>query len=160
MTALASRLLACADDYSDNHEIANLLREAAAALSGQEAVGEIAGGAFGVRYFACPEWDKLPIGTKLYTTPQPGDGWRPIAEAPKSVADGSRVTGIYLLGFTFEPDLDFDPQACIDVIWWEPLLPNKAGGRGKWCANAAGDAVECEPTHWMPLPAAPSAKGV
>lgn len=71
-------------------------------------------------------------------------------------ADGSAVAGVYLLGFCFDPDLDFDPQACIDIVWWEPLLPNRAGGRGKWCRNNAGEAIEVSPTHWQPLPAAPT----
>lgn len=80
--------------------------------------------------------------------------WQPIETAPKSVADGQRVGGIYLLGYV--PDSDVaDPSACIDIIWWEPLLPNKRGGRGKWCANAFGDACEVSPTHWMPLPEPP-----
>ncbi len=80
--------------------------------------------------------------------------WKPIETAPKSAADGSRVDGIYLLGFA--PEEELSPEACIDVVWWEPLLPNKAGGRGKWVRNGMGDDKdECAPTHWMPLPPAP-----
>lgn len=89
----------------------------------------------------------------LYTHPSRGvvEEWPPIETAPKSVADGRRVEGIYLLGYC--PDEDtVDPQACIDVIWWEPLLPNNAGTRGKWCRSACGTAVECKPTHWHHLP--------
>lgn len=81
--------------------------------------------------------------------------WQPIETAPKSQADGSRIEGVYLLGFIPDAEL-LDGQAQIDVIWWEPLLPNKAGTRGKWCANAFGDSVEVRPTLWMPLAAAPS----
>ncbi len=82
------------------------------------------------------------------------DLWQPIETAPKSVADGSRIDGVYLLGFI--PDVDaVDPASCIDVIWWEPLLPNVRGGRGKWVANRFGDACEVAPTHWRPLPVPP-----
>lgn len=87
--------------------------------------------------------------------PASPQGWLPIAEAPKSVADGSRVAGIYLLGFIPDASLE-DDQCKIDVIWWEPLLPNNAGKRGKWCASSFGDSVEVCPTHWQPLPAPPS----
>jgi len=83
-----------------------------------------------------------------------GDGWLPIESAPKSVADGRRVEGVYLLGFI--PDSDAcDPLSCMDTIWWEPLLPNSAGGRGKWCAGKSD--IEVSPTHWQPLPAPPAA---
>jgi len=82
--------------------------------------------------------------------------WLPILSAPKSVVDGNRVGGIYLLGYN--PDAEtLDGQAAIDVIWWEPLLKNSKGGRGKWCASSFGEAVEAHPTHWMPLPIAPNA---
>ena len=81
-----------------------------------------------------------------------GDGWLPIESAPKSVADGTRVEGIYLLGFV--PDADaVDPSSCMDTIWWEPLLPNNAGKRGKWCAGKSD--IEVSPTHWQPLPESP-----
>ena len=112
----------------------------AAALSGREAVGEIAGGAFGVRYFACPEWDKLPIGTKLYTTPQ-GDGWRPIAEAPKD--------GVVWLGC----------EGNMRLAFWHRT-------EERWIDHAAAEANEpvrglrFTPTVWHDVPAAPSAKGV
>lgn len=83
------------------------------------------------------------------------DEWQPIETAPKSKADGRRVEGIYLLGFV--PDVDVTDEALmIDVIWWEPLLPNNHGGRGKWCANRYGEAVEVRATHWMPLPLPPN----
>lgn len=85
------------------------------------------------------------------------DEWRPIESAPKSVADGSRVSGVYLLGFVPDEEIDFDPNACIDIVWWEPLLANKAGTRGKWCRSAGSTVIECKPTHWRPLPAPPAA---
>lgn len=87
------------------------------------------------------------------------EGWLPIESAPKSVADGSRVEGIYLLGFIPDDSL-VDLSAGIDVIWWEPLLPNNKGTRGKWCANRFGDVCEVLPTHWQPLPAPPAAQAV
>lgn len=87
--------------------------------------------------------------------------WQPIETAPKSQADGREVDGVYLLGFT-RTEIDeadgVSPEACIDVIWWEPLLPNKAGTRGRWTANRFGEAMEVEATHWMPLPAPPNNK--
>lgn len=84
------------------------------------------------------------------------DAWQPIESAPKSVADGTRVEGIYLLGFV--PDADaVDPSSCMDTIWWEPLLPNNAGKRGKWCAGKSD--IEVSPTHWQPLPPPPRALG-
>lgn len=91
---------------------------------------------------------------QLQNSPKGGsDGWQSMDTAPKSVADGSRIDGIYLLGFIPDDDL-VDPQAAIDVIWWEPLLPNSSGGRGKWCANRYGEALEVVPTKWQHLPAA------
>lgn len=83
------------------------------------------------------------------------DAWLPIESAPRSVADGRRVEGTYLLGFVPSAEA-VDRQMQVDVIWWEPLMSNKAGTRGKWCASSFGDAVEVEPTHWQPLPKAPA----
>lgn len=80
--------------------------------------------------------------------------WQPIKSAPKSVADGSRVEGIYLLGFVPEDDL-VDRSAGIRIIWWEPLLPGANGHRGKWVSEAFAESVEVSPTHWMPLPEPP-----
>lgn len=80
--------------------------------------------------------------------------WQTIDSAPKSVADGNRVTGVYLLGY--EPDDEMlDKSALIDIIWWEPLMRSKVGTLGKWCRSAAGEDVEVFPTHWMPLPEPP-----
>ena len=90
----------------------------------------------------------------------PEDRWQPIETAPKSKADGTRVEGIYLLGFV--PDEDFvDPASVVKIIWWEPLLPNSRGGRGKWCSDGAcgDDAIEVKPTLWRPLGPLP-VKGV
>lgn len=78
--------------------------------------------------------------------------WQPIETAPKSAADGRGVEGVYVLGFIPDSEL-VDPQTCIDVVWWEPLLVNSRGGRGRWQSTRHGDEVS--PTHWMPLPAAP-----
>lgn len=66
--------------------------------------------------------------TRVLTTPQPGDGWRPIAEAP---LNGERL----LLA-----------------------LSNGAIVIGRWTEDDAKQP--CRPTHFQPLPAAPSAKGV
>lgn len=93
---------------------------------------------------ALPQSDTSPKGGST-------DAWRSMDAAPKSAADGNRVEGVYLLGFIPDDDLA-DPQACIDVIWWEPLLPNSKGGRGKWCANRYSEACEVAPTKWQHLP--------
>lgn len=80
--------------------------------------------------------------------------WQPIETAPKSVADGRKVGGIYHLGF-IPDDGSHDGQSQISVIWWEPLMKSRHGERGKWCADAFDCAVEVKPTHWMPLPEPP-----
>lgn len=87
------------------------------------------------------------------------ESWQSMETAPKSTVDGLRVEGIYLQGFIPDDDL-VDEAAMIDVIWWEPLLPNNKGGRGKWCANRYGEACEVIPTHWMPLPQPPTATSI
>lgn len=83
--------------------------------------------------------------------------WQTIDTAPKSAADGSRIDPVYLLGFVPDDAGELSPEACIDLVWWEPLLPNHAGGRGKWCANRFADVFEVYPTHWQPLPSPPIA---
>lgn len=82
----------------------------------------------------------------------PAEGWQGIETAPKSTSQtmphGKFVKGVYLLGFIPDnagPDL----QTGIDVIWWEP----NAKENGAWFGP---DAEPCNPTHWMPLPAAPT----
>lgn len=95
----------------------------------------------------------------LYTAPPapaavPVDGWQPIETAPKSVADGKAVDGVYLLGFVPEDDL-VDLKAGIRIIWWEPLLCSRYGRRGMWVSDASDQSIEVSPTHWMPLPEAP-----
>jgi|GEM_PF-2793201 len=87
--------------------------------------------------------DALPVG-----------GWEPIQTAPKSVADGRAVDGVYLLGFVPEDDL-VDLKAGIRIIWWEPLLCSRHGQRGMWVSDATDASIEVSPTHWMPLPEAP-----
>jgi hypothetical protein len=80
--------------------------------------------------------------------------WQPIETAPKSVADGSRVDGIYLLGFVPDDDL-VDRSAGIRIIWWEPLLTGANGKRGKWVADGFEETLEVTPTHWQDLPPPP-----
>ena len=89
-------------------------------------------------------------------SPAPRDGgWLPIKSAPKSTSQdtpaGKFVRGIYLLGYC--PDEGASPDSCIEVIWWEP---NEHGGRGAWYS---GGTFEVRPTHWRPLPAAPTEDG-
>lgn len=81
--------------------------------------------------------------------------WEPMHTSPKSWVDATgTVQGVYLL--VFEPlDTDYgftasdDPQIGIGVGWWEP---NEGDGSGAWYD---GQQV-IHPTHWMPLPAAPT----
>ena len=75
--------------------------------------------------------------------------WQPIATAPKSTVENGLVRGIYILGYC--PDEGTDPQACISVIWWEPLMRN---GRGQWHGEICDTPMR--PTHWLPLPKAPA----
>lgn len=63
-----------------------------------------------------------------------GETWLPIATAPK---DGTPV-------LCFTPDNDFSAITGIDVLWWDD---------DDWLY--AGSPVAFQPTHWMPLPAAP-----
>ena len=81
--------------------------------------------------------------------------WQPIEEAPKSVANGTRVQGIYLLGFV-PADHDELSQSGVRVIWWEPTQRCTSGPRrgmmGTWISD---DSISVEPSHFMPLPPAP-----
>ena len=68
------------------------------------------------------------------------DEWRPIATAP---AHGVRVLATW------------------DNTWskgGEHIEVCEAGERGEWFYSFDGDAPATEPTHWMPLPAAPTTK--
>ena len=81
-------------------------------------------------------------------------GWLPIASAPKSRDAGEgRIEGAYLLGFCPEPDM-CNLESAVCVVWWEPLM-NK--GKGMWYGEGG---FETHPTHWQPLPAAPTLQGV
>lgn len=83
--------------------------------------------------------------------------WQLINSAPKSVAEGSTIRGVYLLGFV-PADTDIDPQTGVMAIWWEPLTRCTSGKRrglmGVWFGEGG---LEVEPSHWMPLPLAPFA---
>jgi hypothetical protein len=68
------------------------------------------------------------------------DGWRTIESAPKNL-------GQYLLGYV--PDPEMPDAACIEVIWWEPL-------ENSWFTESDCEG-SAKPTHWQPLPAAPTA---
>lgn len=63
-------------------------------------------------------------------------GWQPIETAPK---DGTPI-----LCFVPDPERMFSAQSGIDVLWFD---------EGAWLYNA--EPVVFQPTHWMPLPAAP-----
>jgi len=87
-----------------------------------------------------------------------GEGWRPIAEAPKD--------GTHFLGATF--DARYTPNWRIAVMWWDDEFETTGwneetespGYRGGWCAGRVGswsyeEYAEEEPTHFMPLPLSP-----
>jgi hypothetical protein len=84
--------------------------------------------------------------------------WRTIDSAPKSVADGRYVDGIYILGYMPADEIQEDPER-VAVIWWEPLLIGKNGKRGKWVSDVYACEGEVRPTHWMPLPEPPKQNG-
>lgn len=87
------------------------------------------------------------------------DGWLDISTAPRSLAEGSHVKGVYLLGYC--PDDALDPSGCMSAIWWEPLqrctIGKRRGMMGTWYAEGG---IEAEPTHWQPLPPPPQVKGL
>lgn len=73
--------------------------------------------------------------------------WQTIETAPKSTAEGRCVSGIYILGYCRDSE-----GPIVRVVWWEPLMNN---GKGLWVCDGS---FKVHPTHWMPLPAAPSAE--
>lgn len=76
-----------------------------------------------------------------------GDGWRPIASAPKHKDSG-------LSSLALGPKILVCRYGVINTAWWDIRAE-------KWCLNGTGrDAIYIHetnnPSHWMPLPAAPS----
>jgi hypothetical protein len=90
----------------------------------------------------------LPIDFKQATDQ---GGWQPIATAPKNTP-----IRLYAQGGGFY-DEDFNPSGSVEGQWTD----------GTWC-GAFWDPVhdtwfrrdDIVPTHWMPLPAAPTLLGV
>ena len=84
--------------------------------------------------------------------PFPSADWQPIETAPKSITrpvkGGHFVKGEYILGFCPDESAT-NPQGCICVCWWEPHMY----GNGGWQGEAD---YELRPTHWLPLPSAPT----
>lgn len=95
-----------------------------------------------------PEDGQEPWHWEQYTRTDLIPTWQPIETAPKPELSDRSVSR-YILGFT--PCGDGDPQSMIDVVWWEPQING-----GTWWSNLD---LPAEPTHWMPLPAAPSQEG-
>ena len=123
----------------------SMLREAAAALSAPESLEAVAFcrrcGGSGIDSTGTDESPTTVCdgcgGRGYITTPQPGDGWRPIAEAPK---DG----GDFLV---FLPN----ERRKIQCAWQNENGIMAIGSCFSFDLSPA--------THWMPLPAAPSAEG-
>lgn len=87
-------------------------------------------------------YSDAPKGVLLFTAaPKPGAGWRPIAEAPR---DGTPV----LLWLR-------EPYSRIDLLCWNSDVKG-------WVSSVFD--LQCDegfcgslvPSHWMPLPAAPT----
>jgi hypothetical protein len=68
-------------------------------------------------------------------SPAPSGGWNDMSSAPK---DGTRF-------LAYEPRGEYRHYEC----WWQDDFANWAGWQDDWDS-------EPEPTHWQPLPAAPS----
>lgn len=77
--------------------------------------------------------------------------WNTMDSVPKSTSTptphGAHVQAVYILGFM--PDEALEPEACVEVIWWEPHEKN---GLGCWVSNIDEDI---RPTMWARIPALP-----
>lgn len=125
--------------------IAALIAERDAANRGRDAAKELAA-QWGFRLAEAEEQrDSALAAARRLAIEECAPRWQPIDTAPKSTHEGEYVRGIYLLGYC--PEEGIRPDACICVIWWEPLQNG-----GEW-VNEAGASVR--PTHWQPLPPAP-----
>lgn len=76
-------------------------------------------------------WLSWQAALQWAASQQAAEGWRPISEAPKE----GRDMILLLTPSRF-------PQVAFSNTWW-----------------TSGFSVECKPTHWMPIPAAPTAQG-
>jgi hypothetical protein len=70
-------------------------------------------------------------------------GWLPISEAPKT---GDDLIEKCVLGYCAGEE---HPNDRMKVVWWEPNIKG-----GVWLSDPD---MACEPTHFQPLPAPPSA---
>ena len=168
--SLPARLLAFSAQWEregNAPETVAILREAAAALSVPVPEGDMARALEWVREVAkypgnrpteilaaieeaIAAYDPERAGARSgkVTTLQPGDGWRPIAEAPK---DGSMV--LLTDGKYVDAGFYHDGSECY----------GHRGEAGFFAESDRGSlltASNFHATHWIPLPAAPSAKGV
>ena len=67
--------------------------------------------------------------------------WRTMESAPKTGVD---LIEKCVLGYCAGED---HPGDRMKVVWWEPKIKG-----GKWWSDAD---MECQPTHWLPLPRPP-----
>lgn len=101
----------------------------------------------------------IPVGTRFYAAPQPAvaAGWMPIETAPKNgrtlllgwfnshkkwrTTRGEWLSQDHIDEYAEDPD-------CMDPGWHETTVEDDDG-----------KCWPIEPTHWMPLPPAPSTEG-
>lgn len=90
----------------------------------------------------------------------PGDGWRPIAEAPKGAADEAPIC--VLLSWTCVNERGEITERQVGEAYWNPDSPD---GGGWWWANTAPGDYYADPisesiggqiTHFRHLPLPPS----
>jgi hypothetical protein len=69
--------------------------------------------------------------------------WHDMAVAPRSEVVDGVTKAKFILGYC--PDEAITPEACVEVIWWEPLAE-----KGAWYGTFG---EEMKPTKWAPMPA-------
>lgn len=91
----------------------------------------------GKREFAWEAWQACAAALS-----QPAAAWQPIETAPK---DGSSILAFWACSLNCVP---VTGDNCYAMTLWSG---------GDWISTDLSDISFSEPTHWMPLPAAPEA---